>query len=226
MRSKPSVIASRKKSEKIIRQGDSAATKRSASSAYPDNQATRPSEKKSAANRSAIVEENSAPSDSEVESESSEASQEDSELSTSESEEEDEVTSDQLYSDRQHSSSGWESQKEKLGEQDQSKHRVIYFRTDSALSKKKAETITNLLQFDFPDAIVLLETEVRSNRGPFANRPVFCSLMRKVFEEAVGEIRLEDSTHVCSTKDAFQLFSWICSQFGSQVSIVPSLRMQ
>jgi hypothetical protein len=105
------------------------------------------------------------------------------------------------------------------------RHKIIYFRTSSPVSKDKIETVKQFLRADVPDALVLVEAHVSSNRTPLFDRPVFNSLMAKVFQGSVSEVLLESSTHVCNTKDAFHLFSWVCSQFETLVSVVPSLRL-
>ena len=103
--------------------------------------------------------------------------------------------------------------------------KIIYFRTSSLLSEDKQETIKQFLRADVPDALVLVEVHAPSNKTSLSDRPVLNDLMQRVFQGLVSKVLLESSAHVCNTKDAFQLFSWVCGQFGASVTVDLSLRL-
>jgi hypothetical protein len=100
---------------------------------------------------------------------------------------------------------------------------VIYFRTTSTLSVEKGDKVMDLLRVDHPKAKVILETQ--SSRAPIDERQGFERLLELVLDRRVKKLLIAKSTHVCNTKDAFQLFEWMCSKHGTEIDILPSLEL-
>jgi len=110
-------------------------------------------------------------------------------------------------------------------EQPYERVKVIYFTTNSALTAEQGSKIRTMLRADAPNAIVMLETTKARRRASYSGRETLSRLMAEVFDGNVSEISVADSTHICNTKDGFQLFSWICGLFGTKVLISPELQM-
>jgi len=109
-------------------------------------------------------------------------------------------------------------------EQPSDRVKVIYFSTSSALTAQQFSKIRKMLRADAPNAKVMLESAKSRRRASYSSRETLSRLMAEVFDGNVSEISVADSTHICSTKDGFQLFSWICGQFGTKVLISPELQ--
>jgi hypothetical protein len=110
-------------------------------------------------------------------------------------------------------------------EQPSDRVKVIYFSASSALTARQFSKIRKALRTDAPNAKVMLETAKATRRASYSSRETLNHLMDEVFNGNVSEISVADSTHICSTKDGFQLFGWICGQFGTKVLISRELQM-
>jgi len=112
-------------------------------------------------------------------------------------------------------------------EQPSDRTKVIFFSSSSALTAEQFSKVRKMLRADAPNAnsIVMLETVKARRRASYSSRETLSRLMAEVFAGNVSEISVADSTHICSTKDGFQLFSWICGQFGTKVLISPELQI-
>ncbi len=102
--------------------------------------------------------------------------------------------------------------------------KIIYFATSSRVTAEKSSTIKEMLRADLPNTVVILETAMQKRSAPYSNRKALNRLMTEVFDGNVSEIVVADSAHICSTKDGFQLFSWVCGRFGTEVLISPELQ--
>jgi hypothetical protein len=100
---------------------------------------------------------------------------------------------------------------------------VIYCRLPSALSREKKAKVKDALTADHPNAKVLLDMQPRKSR--FAERQRFEQLLQLVLADRVSTILIASTAHVCNTKEAFQLFEWICSMHGAEVHIVQRLEL-
>jgi len=103
---------------------------------------------------------------------------------------------------------------------------IIYFRPKAGISSKQSSAIKDILRADYPDAVVLLETATKNSRSTYSSRVSLNRLMNHVLDQTVKEILVADSNHICSTKDGFQLFCWICDFFGTKVLVSPALQLQ
>ncbi|MDR3478660.1 MAG: hypothetical protein P4M14_11590 [Gammaproteobacteria bacterium] len=102
---------------------------------------------------------------------------------------------------------------------------VIYFRPKAGVSSEKSSVLKEVFRANHPNALVLLETVTENSRSTYASRTILNRLMNDVFDQRVKEILVADFNHICSTKDGFQLFCWICNCFGTQVLISPALQL-
>ena len=110
-------------------------------------------------------------------------------------------------------------------ESKQQSRRVVYYCGGSSLSTEESDSIKEFLQRVANTAYVLLETDVRVKSTPYPGRAALNVLMNWVCDRKVSEILIPDTTHICTTKDGFQLFCWVCQQFGTAILISPSLRL-
>jgi hypothetical protein len=102
---------------------------------------------------------------------------------------------------------------------------VVYFRPKIKISPEKSSVIKEILRANHPNALVLLETISENSRSTYPSRTMLNRLMNDVFDQKVKEIMIADFNHICSTKDGFQLFCWICDMFGTKVLISPALQL-
>lgn len=102
---------------------------------------------------------------------------------------------------------------------------VIYFRPRARISHEKRSAITKVLSADYPDASIVLESVNNITKAPYSSRSSLNRLMNRVFDQTVDQILVADSNHICSTKDAFQLFCWVCDTFGTKVLVSPGLQL-
>lgn len=100
---------------------------------------------------------------------------------------------------------------------------VIYFRPRARISNGKRSSTKTILSADYPDASIVLESASNITKAPYASCDSLNRLMNRVFDQAVDQILVADSNHICSTKDAFQLFCWVCDSFGTKVLVTPGL---
>lgn len=101
--------------------------------------------------------------------------------------------------------------------------RVIYFRVKSRMSQESLEEIKQALQAYLPDVEVMLETAT-SLTVPYPDRESLNTLLSQILNGEISEVLVADSNHVCSTKDGFKLFSWLCQQFDTKLFILPALQ--
>ncbi len=101
--------------------------------------------------------------------------------------------------------------------------RVVYFRANSKLAEDAFAELKQNLQAYLPNAKVMLET-VTNLKTMYSDRKVLNDLMSKIMDEEIGEVLVADSNHLCNTKDGFNVFSWVCQQFGTKVFILPALQ--
>ena len=106
-----------------------------------------------------------------------------------------------------------------------SKGIVVYFRLKVKSSSSKRSVIKEILRANHPNALILLEAAPENPRSTYSSRTMLNRLMNDVFDEKVKEIIIADFNHICTTKDGFQLFCWICDLFGTKVLISPALQL-
>ena len=106
-----------------------------------------------------------------------------------------------------------------------SKGIVVYFRLKVKSSSSKRSVIKEILRANHPNALILLEAAPENPRSTYSSRTMLNRLMNDVFDEKVREIIIADFNHICSTKDGFLLFCWICDRFGTKVLISPALQL-
>jgi hypothetical protein len=100
---------------------------------------------------------------------------------------------------------------------------IIYFRTFANLSHEKKEKMKEFLKVEYPHAKVILE--FYSSTTLFDQRIGLNCLYQLIMNERVKKILLANSTHLCKTKEAFQMFEWICSKYDTEIEIIPSLEL-
>jgi len=101
--------------------------------------------------------------------------------------------------------------------------RVVYFRANSRLAEDTFAELEQNLQAYLPDAKVMLETATNLKTA-YSDRTVLNSLMSQILNNEVREVLIADSNHLCNTKDGFNVFNWVCQQFGTKVFILPTLQ--
>jgi len=101
--------------------------------------------------------------------------------------------------------------------------RVVYYRVNSRLSEESLSETKQALQAYLPDAEIMLET-VTNSKTPISDRKILNILMSRIVNEEISEVLVADSNHLCSTKDGFNVFSWVCQQLGTKVFILPALQ--
>ncbi len=101
--------------------------------------------------------------------------------------------------------------------------RVVYFRANSRLGEETFAELEQNLQAYLPDAKVMLETATNLKTA-YSDRTVLNSLMSQILNNEIDEVLVADSNHLCNTKDGFNVFSWVCQQFGTKVFILPTLQ--
>ena len=102
--------------------------------------------------------------------------------------------------------------------------RVVYFRrANSRLGDETFAELEQNLQAYLPDAKVMLETATNL-RTAYSDRTVLNNLMSQILNNDIDEVLVADSNHLCNTKDGFNIFSWVCQQFGTKVFILPTLQ--
>jgi len=103
-----------------------------------------------------------------------------------------------------------------------SRGRAIFFRAGTNIADDELTAIQQRLQSADPAAEVFVDQYVKRSET-YASRAAFTELMNRVMDGTIAEIMVPDSTHLCSTKDAFNLLWWICKQYGTRVLIEPAL---
>ena len=98
---------------------------------------------------------------------------------------------------------------------------VIYFRTTSSLTAEKGDRVMDLLRVDHPNSKVILE--IQSSRAPIVERKGFERLLGLLLDRRVKKLLIANTTQICNTKDAFQLFEWLCNKHGTEIDIQSSL---
>ncbi len=101
--------------------------------------------------------------------------------------------------------------------------RVVYFRANSALSEESFAETKQALQKYLPDTEILLEIGT-NHKTPYSERRVLNALMSQIVNGEISEVLVADSNHLCSTKDGFSVFNWVCQQFRTKVFILPALQ--
>jgi hypothetical protein len=101
--------------------------------------------------------------------------------------------------------------------------RVVYFRANSRLTEEAFAELKQNLQAYLPNTKVMLET-VTNLKTMYSDRKVLSDLMSKIMNGEISEVLVADSNHLCNTKDGFNVFSWVCQQYGTKVFILPTLQ--
>ncbi len=100
---------------------------------------------------------------------------------------------------------------------------VIYYRTSSAVSSERIAKLKELFQADYPEAQVVVD--VQRIKAHFHQRVGLDRLFQSISRGEVREVLVDSSTQICNTKEAFQLFEWVCHTLGTKIQIVPSLQL-
>lgn len=101
---------------------------------------------------------------------------------------------------------------------------LIYFRMFSVLTAERSKKLKALLRADHPGANVILDAQPTKTL-PFQKRAGLSRLLQKIMDGQVDVILIESATQICNTKEAFQLFEWICHMNGVEVQVTPSLEL-
>ncbi len=101
--------------------------------------------------------------------------------------------------------------------------RVVYFRVNTKLSEESLSATKQALQAYLPDAEVMLEI-LANHKIPYSDRKMLNILMSRIVNEEISEVLVADSSHLCSTKDGFSVFSWVCQKLKTKVFILPALQ--
>lgn len=102
--------------------------------------------------------------------------------------------------------------------------KVIYFRMFSTMTPGKAHRLKAFLRADYPDAKVILDVHPTKSCA-FQQRIGLNRLLQMIMKKEIEHVLVANSTQICNTKEAFQLFEWISSLSNVEVHVVPSLEL-
>lgn len=101
--------------------------------------------------------------------------------------------------------------------------RIIYLRVSPATSKDMQRKLLRQLRTDHPDVLVVLDDS--HTKTPFSERTSFCLLWQWIQDGRIDCLWIAHMSHICKSKEAFQLFEWMCEEYSVRMHVQPALEL-
>lgn len=101
--------------------------------------------------------------------------------------------------------------------------RIIYLRISPATSKDMQRRLLRQLRTDHPGILVVLDDS--HTKTPFSERAPFCLVWQWIQDGRIDCLWIARMSHICKSKEAFQLFEWMCEQYSVRMHVQPALEL-
>jgi hypothetical protein len=100
---------------------------------------------------------------------------------------------------------------------------VIYIRVPHATSSDVQRKLLRRLRNEYPGTLIVLDDS--PTKTPFAERTSFSLLWRRIQDGRVDCIWIPRMSHISKSKEAFQLFEWMCDEHRVPILLQPALEV-
>ena len=98
---------------------------------------------------------------------------------------------------------------------------AIYLRISHASSTDVQRKLLCRLRADYPGALIVLDDD--QGKTSCAERTAFGLLWQWIQDGRVDCLWIPRLSHICKSTEAFQLFEWMCRQYGVRILLQPAL---
>jgi hypothetical protein len=98
---------------------------------------------------------------------------------------------------------------------------VIYVRVPHSTSADVQRKLNRQLRNEYPDTLIVLDDS--ATKTPFVDRTSFSLLWQRIQDGRVDCIWIPRGSHISKSKEAFQMFEWMCDEHRVPILILPTL---
>ena len=98
---------------------------------------------------------------------------------------------------------------------------VIYVRVPHSISAGVQRKLNRQLRNEYPDTLIVLDDS--PTKMPFVDRTSFSLLWQRIQDGRVDCIWLPRTSHISKSKEAFEMFEWMCDEHRVPILILPTL---
>jgi hypothetical protein len=98
---------------------------------------------------------------------------------------------------------------------------VIYVRVPHSTSADVQRKLNRQLRNEYPDTLIVLDDS--ATKTPFVDRTSFSLLWQRIQDGRVDCIWIPRISHISKSKEAFQMFEWMCDEHRVPILILPTL---
>lgn len=99
--------------------------------------------------------------------------------------------------------------------------RAIYVRIPAATSKTVRRNLTRVLRDEYVGAMIFQDNS--QTKTLFEDRDALTLLWQHIEDRRIDCLLIPHINHICKSKDAFQLFVWMCDVHDVRICIIPGL---
>ena len=100
---------------------------------------------------------------------------------------------------------------------------VIYIRVSHATSADAQRNLLRRLRKEYPGTLIVLDES--PFKTPFADRTSFGLLWQRIQDGCVDCVWIPRMSHISKSKEAFQLFEWMCDEHRVPILLQPALEL-
>ena len=101
--------------------------------------------------------------------------------------------------------------------------RAIYVRIPAATNKDTRRNLTRMLRNKYVGAMIFLDDS--QSKTPCQDRDALALLWQHIEDRRIECLLIPRMNHICKSKEAFQLFEWICNIHDARIRILPALEL-
>lgn len=109
----------------------------------------------------------------------------------------------------------------KLQRASQTGREVIYVRVPHSTSADVQRRLNRQLRNEYPGTLIVLDDS--PTKTPFVDRTSFSLLWQRIQDGRVDCIWIPRGSHISKSKEAFQMFEWMCDEHRVPILILPTL---
>ncbi len=100
---------------------------------------------------------------------------------------------------------------------------AVYLRIPSTSSKEVRRSLIRQIRNDYAGATVLLDDS--PSKTPFDERNALGDLWYQIEDRRIDRLLIPRMSHICRSKEAFQLFEWMCNVRDVDIRMQPALEL-